>query len=591
MSASSFRGMNLEPVQSRKHSVMTRHSQSSGSEPSLPISIPYFYIANNDNSFDTVNMLNSFTTNQPQYSNTSHLNMSSTPTRQLHQVPPAVPEKDKVEPLPGADYARTGLSGTGGLLNQVPKRFSQFILDQQNPYMVQRLDHLSMNLISMYSGGTPSYVDPSTHRLHRRSHPHTGSTATSSQPKKPSTDSAVETLARNILDSMGSQATIFSIRPQDADSHASSLRRLRAVRAKDGVLYRLKLRLKKMAHKVRYIFTVPRKKTVKPVGPTKQKRRLRLWRRRPPTAKGAPIKISAPMHNPKLGDGIELVPMDSRLKAKAGVQNANPVEVNDEDSLKRKMLLPPAPVPVQRPLLQQPAPPSPSPRPVPTRDIHSNRKLLQAPVMDDSLEDVLIEAWRHYLTQVVASRIKLRQEINFFQSLKKEQEYKFGIDTEEELVARSNTVTTAATTEPTAAAVESASMTRESTVSYAKPSYKMSVKLVATATSEYESDDDVALSVLDPATDEFNHAYANRHSVLGDMLDYVSDTTSVSSQTSVATSTGPEAISREDLGLGARYGTVVRHTKQRTPLEALMRSETLKRSTGFHMGLSEALSA
>lgn len=195
---------------------------------------------------------------------------------------------------------------------------------------------------------------------------------------------------------------------------------------------------------------------------------------------------------------------------------------------------------------------------------------------------------------MVASRIKLRQEINFFQSLKKEQEYKFGIDTEEELVARSNTVTTVPTAEPTAAAVESAPMTRESTISYAKPSYKMSVKLVATATSEYESDDDVALSVLDPATDEFNHAYANRHSVLGEMLDYASDSTSVSSQTSVATSTGPEArgsvISREDLGLGARYGTVVRHTKQRTPLVALMGSETLKRSTGFHMGLSEALS-
>ncbi|CAH2352676.1 hypothetical protein CLIB1423_07S05006 [[Candida] railenensis] len=813
MSVSSFKGRKVEDF-SRKRSdtsskastnnkmpdenVHPSGSSNSGSTPSLPLSIPYYYIANHTDSFDTVNLLNG-ENEQPQYSNTSHLNIPShSPAKQQQpaytpqlssqqQQPLAHPQEqflqqpqqqqhqqqqhhrqhqnqnqqqqqpqyqqqyqqeqafqfqqtrqqpqvtiDKMKDEGG--HERTSSNGTGTLFNQVPKRFSQFILDQQNPYMAQRLDHLSMNSISLYSGGTPSYMESHiqsgyNYTNNSSSNPNhgkkagmkTGSTTTSSNPKNKS--STTDSIHRDISESMGSQATIFSTRPQDNDTNSSginNLKRRKAVRSKEGgLMYRFQLRMRRIAKKMKYIFTVKRKKTVKPIGPTEERRRFRSLLRRSnrtaanskmkkkkqdvsasdlkksmkkslsmrlPKSKSKTISISAPTQNLDLGGGSELVPMDSRLKLRAGLQDANKNELVDlpteEDSIRRKTLSPPAIVPSSNPLTRagkfttRKAPPPPA---VPTKQQQQQqqpepaqlaavsaalqkhvaasksnatlqksnadaldaaaanaralsdhlpgsavvRKSLYATVVDQMEEESLVEAWKNYLSHVIASRIKLRQEINFYQSLKKEStesNYKFGIETEDEqsragsqadfsrvpshmgsqaTFAKSIPITTRTVSEDTSNSkftqpgvnMKSSNSSRNTSSStnysnaprgFSSVSHKLSVKSFApTMTTNAESDeededDHSVISILDPTAEEFNRSFANRHSMLGEMLDYQSDTTSIaSSQGSTATETGSRAthttesasnilpsavLSNEDIGIGMRYGTVIRRS-------------------------------
>ena len=665
--------------------------------------------------------------------------------------------------------------------------------------MAQRLDHLSMNLISLYSGGTPSYMESqiqssynyannssSNPNYSKRSGMKTGSTTTSSNPRNKS--STTDSIHRDILESMGSQATIFSTRPQDNDntnSGINNLKRRKAVRSKEGsLMYRFQLRMRRIAKKMKYIFTVRRKKTVKPIGPTEERKRFRSLLRkssrtaanskqkrkrqdaspselkksmrkslsmRLPKSKSKTISISAPTQNLDLGGGSELVPMDSRLKMRAGLQDANKNELVDlpteEDSIRRKTLSPPAIVPSSNPLTRagkfttRKAPPPPV---VPTKQLQqpepaqlaavsaalqkhvaasksnaslqkSNadalaaaaanaralsdhlpgsavvRKSLYATVVDQVEEESLVEAWKNYLSHVIASRIKLRQEINFYQSLKKELtelNYKFGIETEDEQSRAGSqadfsrvpsqmgsqatfaksipTTTTRTVSEDTSNSKftqsganmksENSSRNTSSSTNYSNAPrgfssvhHKLLVKSFApTMTTNAESDEDddddhSVISILDPTAEEFNRSFANRHSMLGEMLDYQSDTTSVaSSQGSIATEIASRAthttasvsnilpsavISNEDIGVGMRYGTVIRRSSpskksangSKTHLLSHSSSEgegeksssgsagksngltisinkvgqrpiSLKRSQGFRVGLSSAAS-
>lgn len=407
-------------------------------------------------------MLNSFSNNQPLYSNTSHLNLlsgSATPNLNPIPIPIPIPEdkqhlpktKDPLAPpVPSKNFVvdfgannpveqplhhpqqqyHQGADSNSGPFNQVPKRFSQFILDQQNPYMVQRLDHLSMNLISLYSGGTPSYIDQG--RSSRRNTANANLTGGSTTPSNKKTSTTTSDSHRNsggvsntinnneinnnnsnnirdILDSMGSQATIFSTRLNDnSSSHSLSssnmasggLRRSKAVKSKNGILYRLKLRLTKLGKRMKRVFKVKRRKTVKPIGPASQKRRNNILRhfklkkgddgtlsrnrskrsnkQAKSKAKSTSLHISAPVQNQDLSLGsddraLELVPMDSRLKFRAGLQFVNETELpdlpNEDDSIKRKTLSPPAIIPALNPLTttgkfstRKPPPPPEAPK-------------------------------------------------------------------------------------------------------------------------------------------------------------------------------------------------------------------------------------
>lgn len=91
-----------------------------------------------------------------------------------------------------------------------PKRFSHFIVDEQNPYVSQRLDNLSVVSPSLESAGyeiirslTPMQKNTKTSALILNPERNLGGSA-----------EVLNNTQRDISDSMGSQATIFSTRPE-----------------------------------------------------------------------------------------------------------------------------------------------------------------------------------------------------------------------------------------------------------------------------------------------------------------------------------------------------------------------------------------
>lgn len=659
-----------KPVQDTR---LRPSSISSDSTPSLPLSIPYYYIANNSNSFDTVNLLNTFTA-QPLYSNTSHLNILSPVKSEFsinhnpnarHQSPaPGVPETPTgvgaYDPKTAAAAAAVGAGAAPGagasgvpgtvtiqtpsrpgpmyqapvseeaLFNQVPKRFSQFILDQQNPYMVQKIDGLSMNLLSLYSGGDP-YGDPNNfnHVSGKQSYSLTTSSNNNNNNnnKKKSTTSSSSGDKRDISDSMGSQATIFSTRPQDFGANTPplvGLQRKKAIKDKNGGwIFRLKIRMKKMASKLKYVFKVKRRKSMKKKTKTSNKlaRRKQLVatdekprgmfaqfsRSRSLRKKGKgynrnikKLQISAPANNPDLGKTsgeLEKVPLDSELRQKAGAQVGHLFEKDDDSDIiggkkpesMKKLADPPRTM----------APPPIKPATLGSRSFSSAelpeataiRKSMHAPILDEHIEAALVEAWRSYLSHVLTSRIKLRQEINFFQSLNRLESYVFGpVDTESEGGLVIDRAASTIKSSSKSRVATSATITSKSTPVPAKLEPLRTLLVMSTSSnSSVESE----LSVLDPSTAQFNTSYANRHSVLGEMLDYTSDDTG--SITSTSSSTYSEShISNEDIGIGKRYGTVIRRSganslqglTQLLPRQGLL--SPIRRSHGYSLGLSSA---
>ncbi|KAI5969485.1 hypothetical protein CANMA_001553 [Candida margitis] len=119
--------------------------------------------------------------------------------------------------------------------NQVPKRFSQFIIDQQNPYISQRLDNLSMISSSLKSdhvghkkhddGSSRNERDTTSSSNHNKSKTTHGSSPIelpSSRSRSNndfnlnhhSTQLSSAPTRDDVSDSMGSQATIFSTRQE-----------------------------------------------------------------------------------------------------------------------------------------------------------------------------------------------------------------------------------------------------------------------------------------------------------------------------------------------------------------------------------------
>ncbi|KAI3406331.2 hypothetical protein KGF56_000812 [Candida oxycetoniae] len=176
------------------------------STTSLPISYPYLHLEG-ETSTDT------FGVRQDNCSkiSTQHQHHPNMKTSSKNQQP----QQQRLDSTP--------LSPIEDVFNQVPKRFSHFVVDQQNPHVSQRLDNLSIMSPSFESLEdedenendanenttqlTKARGSNLTSKKYSRASMHDNQEKKSGQSIPPANSSS-----RDISDSMGSQATIFSTR-------------------------------------------------------------------------------------------------------------------------------------------------------------------------------------------------------------------------------------------------------------------------------------------------------------------------------------------------------------------------------------------
>ena len=365
---------------------------------------------------------------------------------------------------------------------------------------------------------------------------------------------------RDISDLMGSQATIFSTRPGDPqpESVASPpLARRGAIRARQGGLwYRMRVRMRRvadrMAHGLR-AFVVRTKRVRSFRGALRRRRRAA---RAPVSARGA---ISAPVANPALGlaPATRVPHLSSAIRKMAG----QPVSTSEEtvpqraDSIEAKDSAPKTLEPAARPVTPPQVPPTPPPHTAGT---------LRAYLDEQRQRQQAQALWRQYLANVVAQRIALRQEIAVFHLLAAQLELPPRLAPQ---YARSHRASVAMTDDTKLAALEKREFwrrerdAREPTVPEEVPEADLEslgprTASQSTGLSEKLSDALDASSVVS-AGSEIARVF-HRRSMLGDMLDYSSD--------SEASTVGSDV---------ERYSTVRRHEGKAMP-----------RSQGVPVGLS-----
>lgn len=540
--------------------TMNRLEVESASSTSLPNSVPYYNISDHHSSLDTVSLLRG----QPQYTNTSHLNLGT-------------PTGNRASGIAGAPV-KVDTPRNDDTFNQVPKRFSQFILDQQNPYVAQRLDNLSLNSLSVSEQLRERRLKRRT--FSRASRQNKTGTATQSFDTSGFGHSAVARSSTNISESMGSQATIFSTRDQlinrratrrrqrphlhAAASEGSTLSRQNAVRIKQGGwFYRLRIRLARLAKKLKYRFFASSKRT----GSVKRHGKRKVSISHPNRRLGvAPQTVPFLDENLKLMAGAYPVHLRSRSPQKRMEENQKIQENAKNQEMQNLNLNQNSQLPVSA---SQPpnsgsrrslaSSRTSTPPPVPP---HFVRRSMTAPLFDDTNDT--IELWRQYLAHVVCRRVLLRQEINQFQN------YLAGQDP---LLHRLSAIRT----------------------QMPRASYQAVVKNVGDSSSEYETVSDSSTgSILEGS--EFSQNVLHRRSMLGEMLDYDSDGVSVTSQDNLESDYSHQTnqthqtfqsqnsnTSESELSAMKRYGTVRRHKLQKSVTPSL---GSLRRSPGVQMDLN-----
>lgn len=467
------------------------------------VSIPNHNPSNYNGLFDTVDLLQGRTqnddtinsreisigskdTSSPKYANTSHIS------------PEALGKSVDV-----AD------------LNQVPPRFSLFIMEQNN-----------------CTSGAPTASSMMKH-------------------------------SRDISDLMGSQATIFSTRldssptmrsrfksrsrrsrayPESSSVHL--LTRQKAIRFKEGSLvYRFKLRMKKIVAKMKrkfapmWNFVAGSKKATSTVKmPHKKSKRTTLLR---PKRTEKTMVISAPITNPNLGQGTHKtssVPGDkSKMLNIYNEQAGKMNQLSNYISEQRHLGIGPSQAAFQVDSMAPPPPP------------HLNslglKHYLNNPLAEAQKEKVRVQAlWRQYLAGVLAQRIKLRQEITLFQMLLANQSVPS--------IYRKQ--------------IGDISSSQNASILHVNPSkrdlsqYSVTESLVSVtgglaledemSAPEIESD----LETLDLNVEKLQQLL-NRRSMLGEMLDYESDQLSSSGSTLLANS-----------DMASKYGTLKRYANIQT---------------------------
>lgn len=591
-------------------------NSSTDSSPSLPNSFPYLYITEHTNSFDTYNMLNQNSSNDgPKYTNTTHITNPS--------------DLEPQQKSPGREKGhQKQTSADESIFNQVPKRFSQFILDQQNPYVAQRLDNLSVESPYTDCDGLVKNT--------KRTFSSNSKKTSVSKPSKSENQSHAHshTLSREISNSMGSQATIFSTRPDSqpllenprsrsgrfkfkrarsskvkarlytVSSSQSSLVRNNAIKFKKGsFLYRLKIRLQKAYNKLKNFkfnnFTVSSKRPGRAAS-VKRVKSSTLQRKYPKKPQQRPF-ISAPSTNPYLGSvGVQRVrSLTDTLKYSAGAPAGNvnipmaPIpeakynhistyideqQNNYANSMFKdqgspaiygRNMLDPRYHGESPSLIHEEGAPSSvtgaeseAPPPPPHLEHHS----LIAPIIDENKD--VVELWRSYLSHVLCKRIQLRQEINLFREFMERNETGgIPILQDDETTIKSSVI-------------------KSDTISYSETDVQSdsdSPASIASSDLDIESDSPMANDIfVDPPSKEFDNKFINRRSMLGEMLEYDSETELNASSNSTnyvsraQSFRSHSSFAHSDISVLKKYGTVVR--KQRS--EATEDVSIIRRSTG-----------
>lgn len=466
------------------------------------MSISYYNMSNYGGLFDTVDLLHgrnhasmldespgdisgSVETTSPKYANTSHFS-----------------REFRARPFEAAE------------VDQVPPQFSQFIVDQNN-----------------FAEGEPAASSMLKH-------------------------------SRDISDLMGSQATIFSTRPDGSltlrsrlksksrrskafpeSSSVHLLTRQKAIRSKEGSLaYRFKLRMRKIVAKLRKKFapvwnfvagskratsSVKRPQKGSKFSLGRKKTRLRLTARH--------LKISAPVTNPNLGHGASQKPDEV---AKGGNHPAASTQLSKYIAEQRHL----SGGPSQAAFLVE----SSAPAPPPHLDSLGLKQYLNTALNDAEKEQKRVQqAWKHYLSGVVAQRIKLRQEIALFQMLLANQNVPLLYTKQQGDIASSHN-----------ASLDHVEHGKRTVSAFSASESMVSIPDAAQldddmSSPEIESD----VESLDLNVEKLQRVL-NRRSMLGEMLDYESDT-----QLSLS---GSIYLNTSSVPLQSRYGTIRRHANTET---------------------------
>ncbi|EGW32989.1 uncharacterized protein SPAPADRAFT_49919 [Spathaspora passalidarum NRRL Y-27907] len=531
------------------------------------------------------------------YPNTSHINTSPSPK--------------------AASMTKKSSESVKSIVNPVPHRFSQFVLDQKkNP-----LDGISID--------SPSLKSDYEYRQ--------GTIKSKPSIQRESIESRLETpprIIRDISDSMGSQATIFSMRHQDIDnlvpfiqqpeklltssirqrrrqwfkrnktqrtsnvrlytvnSSSSSLHRQNAIKFKEGSwAYRVKLRLKKFLVKLKFFsFTVSSKRTksfkkIKRTNSTSFKSLIGNPSTNPQLGKTPVFKVAkidrttlpiTENHLPevrrsRLSEYINQQENTylSNLPAKAeSIRGSEPTVKYADPQMKSldPWKAPTAIEEIEAEAEAEAEPPAPAPISV-SSSVSATAPPAPPPHTDNSFVEThtIPELWKSYLLQVLANRVKLRQEITMFQ--------KFLVDKD-----LSKTLNDYFDTESKFSDMRSEMKPSKSSVYVDDAS---TIQSVAT-TSNYSS-----LESESQSEEEFNNKVLNRRSMLGDMLEYSSEEeeddvdddndgdNEPESSPLDTTSRSMSSTSMPTRTLSKTYGTIVR------------RKPTITRSFGISHSLSD----
>lgn len=614
--------------QANEHSdPLQRLEVETTSTTSVPISFPYYYIDEANQSFDTFNLLHagSDTQEQPTYKNTTH-NITQSPNL-VKDSNKAVIGGLQVEKGSGSPESISRLQEiSNDAFNPVPKRFSQFITEQQQ-FNPKPLDELTSNSTSIGTDSEASALaknrKKSSSSMQRGKHSPTISYGMKSSGLKSTGNSVFNNkIIREQSNSVESQATIFSTRPDEQTrsnqelyrtaTDNSSLKRRKAIRSREGgFLYRMKLRMKKFFRKLKlnkFKRTVSSKRT----GSIRVKNRtLRRKQRSNPKNKNVQryLSISAPVNNPNLGihGATKVSTLDNALKYEAGAQlppgqfatpatnngtlkmnhlsqyidqqqglylnnldnKANSINYGRSPSIKVK----------DQDLYDQIKEISLSesssiPPPVPKHG--TNQTIL------GNYED-LVQLWRNYLIFVVLKRIQLRQEISYFQNLLVGQESRsvkpsigsrlsmYSI--QEQNNENEDEANDDSSNESTLSDMDEVDMESDdgsNTISEAS-------EIETIHGGSVIEDDGKAYAYMDATTEKFNRKY-NRQSVLGEMLDYNSDGTELVSSSQISSVPDP-------IEIGKQYGTKL--SRSLSSMSSTNKSP-IRRSTGYQMGLNMA---
>lgn len=406
------------------------------------------------------------------------------------------------------------------IYDQVPRRFSQFILEQQAPKKTEKMSSMSLHSL------TSSEIN---------------------FPRPYNIGSNPEALA--------SQGTIFSTRKKKSlkrstsfKSSKSSLRRSNAIKSKNGsIWYRLKLRLKSALNKLKYKFTVSSKRSASNTSIKKKLTRKHRENPRNPSVKRALKKISAPMNNPELGiRQVEYVPtLTEELRILAGVQLGKERQistfVDEQKDYIRKIS-----GQVEKPLIKNNSLPKtpncneqsfqPSVG-VPVRSSQSpvpkHFTLPKIPANKDMNNDepdcnTLVDLWKSYLSRSLVKRIELRREITEFLTFvaqKESAEFQF----ENDIIIKGGKATDNSTSTSSIISADTFS------------------------TTSWETEDTASLN----SSDKRFNIQLNRRSMLGDMLEYDSDNDDASSISTIISENFKNSTRNSNYSI-SRYGTVKR---------------------------------